>query len=157
MLKDDYGAPLETLNFLKGADGARKHINSWVADQTRQRILDLIPEDAVNGDTRLVLVNAIYLKASWESEFDKDATRPGPFHVRKSERIEVPTMSDKIYSGYRKSAGYIAISLPYVGSDLEFLILLPDDVDGLPALEKKLTAGMLGLCKLKRPMSYVSS
>ena len=46
----------------------------------------------------------------------------------------------------RKREGFIAVSLPYVGNDLQFLVLLPDDVNGLRALESKLTASMLAEC-----------
>ncbi|MGB8354508.1 MAG: serpin family protein [Chthoniobacteraceae bacterium] len=143
LIKDNYGAPLETLDFAKQAEAATNHINSWVAEQTRQRILDLIPPSAITPDTRLVLVNAIYLKAPWAKEFKKSDTEPKPFHAPGNKTNNVPTMSLQHSFGYLKRDGYAAISIPYVGSDLEFLILLPDEVDGLPALEKKLTPAML--------------
>jgi len=146
LIKDNYGAPLEALDFVKQADAARTHINTWVADQTHQRIMDLIPPYAITPDTRLVLVNAIYLKAPWASEFKKNDIEPRPFHASGNKTNDVPTMSAQHSFGYLKSDGYAAISLPYIGSDLEFLILLPDDVDGLPDLEKKLTPTMLAEC-----------
>jgi serpin B len=45
--------------------------------------------------------------------------------------------------GYAKRDGFTAVSLPYVGNELQLLVLVPDEVTGLSALEKKLTAGML--------------
>lgn len=65
LVKDNYEAPFEALDFIKDAAGATKHINDWVDNQTRQRIRDLIPAGVLNELTRLVLVNAIYLKAPW--------------------------------------------------------------------------------------------
>ena len=71
LVKDDYDALLELLDFAKNPPGTTKHINAWVEDQTRHRIRDLIPAGALNDITRLVLVNAIYLKAPWADEFSE--------------------------------------------------------------------------------------
>ena len=48
--------------------------------------------------------------------------------------------------GYAKGEGYTAVSLPYAGYDLQFIVLLPDDVNGLRALESQLTSQMLAKC-----------
>ena len=48
--------------------------------------------------------------------------------------------------GYAKRDGYTAVSLPYAGDDLQFVVLLPDDVNGLRALESKLTSDVLAGC-----------
>ncbi|MGH8047655.1 MAG: serpin family protein, partial [Chthoniobacterales bacterium] len=50
--------------------------------------------------------------------------------------------------GYKRSEGLTVVAIPYVGGDLQFLILLPDAPDGLPALEKKLTGDSLSACAL---------
>jgi leukocyte elastase inhibitor len=48
--------------------------------------------------------------------------------------------------GYAKREGFTAVSLPYAGNDLQFLVLLPDEINGLRALDSKLTAEMLAEC-----------
>ncbi|HXM74289.1 MAG TPA: serpin family protein, partial [Chthoniobacterales bacterium] len=141
-----YGAPFESLDFRKDADGARQHINKWVENQTRDRIRDLIPPNGLDATTRLVLANAIYLKAPWANEFYDKATKPKPFHIRGGTAVDVPMMSDRRELGYAKRDGYTAVSLPYSGSELQFLVLLTDDVNGLRALESKLNADMLAQC-----------
>jgi serpin B len=141
-----YAAPFEPLDFRKHADDARQHINKWVAEQTRDRIRDLIPPNGLNAKTRLVLANAIYLKAPWASEFSDASTKPRPFHIHGGVAIDVPTMYQREGFRYAKRKGFAAVALPYVGEDLQFLILLPDDVNGLPRLESKITAGMLTQC-----------
>ena len=143
LVKQNYGGAFEPLDFVTDASGATQHINKWVADQTRNRIRDLIPSGALNKLTRLVLANALYLKAPWADSFSEKATRPEPFHVRGSTAVDVPTMNKEAHFGFAKREGFIAVSLPYVGNDLQFLVLLPDDVNGLRALESKLTESML--------------
>lgn len=147
LVKERYGAPLELVDFAKNANGATQQINAWVLEQTRQRIRDLIPPDALKSTTRLVLANAIYLKAPWADAFSADQTKPEPFHVRGGKPVNVPTMHDHERScGYAKRDGFTAVSIPYIDSDLQFLVLLPDQVKGLPALERKITSAMLAEC-----------
>ena len=69
LVKDGYGAPLQAMDFTNSAPQERLKINGWVEDQTHQRIRDLIPADGVDATTRLVLVNAIYMKAPWAEQF----------------------------------------------------------------------------------------
>jgi serpin B len=97
--------------------------------------------------TRLVLANAIYLKAPWVHEFFDGATKPEPFHIRGGAVVDLPMMhrQDRQF-GYAKQGGFTAVSLPYIGNELQFLVLVPDEVNGLRALESKLSAQMLAQC-----------
>jgi len=143
LVKKFYGAPFETLDFKKDAEGSRAYINKWVAEQTRDRIRDLIPANGIDATTRLVLANAIYLKAPWQSEFNDAFTKPKPFHVHGGATVDVPTMKNVKKFGYAKQNGFTAVTLPYSGNELQFLVLVPDEVKGLRELESKLTADML--------------
>jgi leukocyte elastase inhibitor len=147
LVKQNYGAAFEPIDFIADASGATQHINKWVADQTRNRIRDLIPASALNETTRLVLANALYLKASWADPFSEKTTKPEPFHVRGGTPVDVPMMrkTDKHF-GYTQREEFTAVSLPYTGDDLQFLVLLPDEINGLHALESKLTAELLAQC-----------
>ena len=152
VVRENYGAPVEQMDFAKKAKEATKEINAWVLEQTRQRIRDLIPPDALNADTRLVLANAIYLKAPWEEAFSAEQTKPEPFHVQGGNAVDVPTLHGRDRScGYAKRSGFAAVTIPYIGRDLQFVILLPDKVTGLPQIEKQLTSTALSDCaKLER-------
>jgi serpin B len=147
LVKQNFGGAFEPIDFVANAAAATQRINKWVADQTHDRIRDLIPRGALDKTTRLVLANALYLKAPWASEFSDNATQPEPFHVRGGTPVNIPAMhkTDKHF-GYAKREGFTAVSLPYVGSELQFLVLLPDDINGLRALESKLTGDTLAAC-----------
>jgi serpin B len=107
----------------------------------------LIPAGALNELTRLVLTNAIYLKAPWTHPFSDSATKAQPFHVRGGAPVDVPMMNQRNrHFGYGKREGFTAVTLPYSDGDLQFLIILPDEVNGLPSLEPKLSAEMLTQC-----------
>ena len=143
LVKKFYGAPFETLEFKKDPDGSRQHINKWVADQTRDRIRDLIPQGGIKELTRLVLANAIYLKAPWQSEFNDAVTKPKPFHVHGAAPVNVSTMAQRKQFGYAKRDDFVVVALPYSGGELQFVILLPDQANGLAKLESKLSADLL--------------
>lgn len=144
LLKDTYDAPFEPLDFVHNSRAAAGHINDWVETQTRQRISNLIPDGALNDLTRLVLVNAIYLKVPWAEEFEASATKPGMFHVKGGDGVEVPMMTQRNEFPYGKGDGFSLLQLPYSGYQILFLIILPDKVDGLAAVEAKLTAALFG-------------
>src|SRR5438045_6086092 len=146
LVKQNFGGAFEPVDFIADPAAATQRINKWVADQTRDRIRDLIPGGALDRTTRLVLANALYLKAPWASELSQNATQPAPFFVRGGP-VDVPMMrkTDKNF-GYARREGFTVVSLPYAGNDLQFVVLLPDDINGLRELESKLSADVLAGC-----------
>jgi serpin B len=146
LVKQNYGAAFEPMDFVADPKAATQHINKWVADQTRDKIRNLIPMDALNKLTRLVLANALYLKAPWADPFSEKTTQPEPFHIHGGAPVNVSMMRKTERFGYAKREGFSAVSLPYAGDDLQFLVLLPDEANGLRAVESKLTANVLAEC-----------
>jgi serpin B len=146
LVKGNYGAPLAEMDYKTAPDQARKEINQWVAQQTKDRIRDLIPAGGIQKTTRLALVNALYLRAPWAEEFNDKVTKPGHFLVHGHEAADVPMMVDESRCGYAKREGFQVVTRAYSGGDLQFVILLPDQPDGLPALEKQLTPKLLADC-----------
>lgn len=147
LVKQNFGGAFEPLDFVADPAAATQRINKWVADQTRDRIRDLIPGGALDKTTRLVLANALYLKAPWASEFLQNATQPQPFFVHGGGPVDIPMMrkTDKNF-GYARHEGFTVVSLPYAGNELQFVVLLPDDKSGLRALESKLSGDVLASC-----------
>ena len=146
LLADIYRAPMEEVDFAKNFAKERKRINAWVEGETEKRIRDLIPDGGLDRETRLVLANAVYMKAPWAEPFRAEATKPEPFHARGGEPVSLPTMVRKDHYGYAKHDGYAAVTLPYIGGDVHFLVLVPDDIKGLAAIEKGITAKALADC-----------
>ncbi|NXS42689.1 SPB6 protein, partial [Balaeniceps rex] len=78
-----YHAGLEQTDFMHAWEDSRKQINGWVEEMTEGKIQNLLAEGILNSLTRLVLVNAIYFKGNWETQFDKKKTAEMPFHISK--------------------------------------------------------------------------
>jgi serpin B len=155
LVKDDYGAEPEPLDFIHAAEQARSTINDWVEKQTKEKILNLIPPHGVSDQTRVALANAIYLHAGWDKPFGKAWTKPAGFFVRGTESTMVPTMNNTEHNyGYLHRDGFTAVSVRYAGGGVQFLVLLPDAHDGLPALEHEITPALLAECA-NLPASFV--
>jgi serpin B len=145
VLKKRHAARPETVDFVSDPTRAVQRINAWITDRTRQRLRNVVPPEAVDTTTRLVIANAIYLKAQWETPFDVGATELLPFYVRGEESVNVPTMKTRLeFCGYAKHDGLVALSVPYLDAELRCLILIPDEVKGLPRLEAGITPATLG-------------
>ena len=128
VLLENYGAGVRPMDFMTMPEESRLTINDWVADQTENRIKDLIPKNVIDESTRLVLTNAIYFNAKWRYTFDENSTRIRPFHLLDGGEVHVQMMmSEPEYFGYASGEGYQAVDLPYVGGELSMTILLPDE------------------------------
>jgi serpin B len=143
LLKDTYRSPLALVDFAGNPTVAIRRINDWVAEQTRERIRDLIPPDSLGSDTRLVLVNAIHLNAPWERAFYRGGTSLLPFAVNGGEPVDVPTMQVQSNLGYQSHKTFTTVVIPYSHRDLQFLVLLPDNGVSLDRLEAQLTPDQL--------------
>lgn len=135
-----FGAGLEPVDFVGASEKARLTINGWVEQKTEKRIVDLVPKNAVNTDSRLFLVNAVYFMADWERPFDKGNTEPADFSVSTSRKVRAATMRQETSLRYAESSGAKLLELPYKGGEMSMLIALPSKVDGIDDLEQVLSA-----------------
>lgn len=138
--KDRFGAGFQEADFQANPDAERQRINRWVEDQTRDRIKELILPNVVTRDTRMVLANAIYFKGQWLKQFDPKATQDAPFHLADGGTVSVPIMSAKLKCRHSSLEGLKVLELLYKGGELAMVVLLPDKPNGLPDLERQLTA-----------------
>lgn len=135
VLATSYGADVKLVDFSANPEGARTTINSWVSQETNDRIADLLPPGSISTAARLVLVNAVYFSAGWLTPFAPEATHPAPFQNLDGSSRDVDTMDQTTELKYAKGTGYEAVELPYDGEELSMVIVLPEagklaDVEG---------------------------
>ena len=124
-LATNYGAGLRLLDFKTAPEPSRATINATIAQQTHDKITDLLPDGSINELTRLVLANAIYFNAKWVAPFAKEATRDGTFNADQGSAVTTPMMTNHVNFPYMAGQGYQAIALPYRGG-VSMVVLLPD-------------------------------
>jgi serpin B len=141
-LAEDYGTGMRLVDFKAAAEKARVQINDWVASQTNDKITDLIPAGVLNDLTRLVLVNAVYLDATWALQFDPNDTSDGSFTTLAGTQVTVPMMRQTSSFSYAKGDGWQAVQLPYSGNKLAMLLIVPDQ-GRFTDVEQELGSGLL--------------
>ena len=145
-----YGGKAANLDFVKETEKSRQTINSFIEEQTNNKIKDLIPSGLLNSLTRLVLTNAIYFKGTWEWEFDKSDTREQDFKITPNNVVKTQMMymkPEKARFNYADIDELQILELPYKGEEISMLILLP--TENSDAIETSLTVEKLKEWKSK--------
>jgi serpin B len=139
LIKKHYGVLITSVDYKHAREAARKMINEWVEKKTQDKIKDLIQPGILDALTRLVLVNAVYFKGTWEAQFNTSQTKDAPFYISPEKFIRTPLMTQKQEFKYAKSDTLQILELPYKGGELSMIVLLPNESDGLERLESSLT------------------
>jgi serpin B len=115
-------------------------INAWAAKVTKGLIIQAIPPGT---EFNMVITNAVYFKGQWLYAFDKATTTQQPFTTLANTKVQVPMMTKRFNAqpGAKRSVQYAdtptwtGVKLPYAGSNLTAMILLPKSTKpGLPTL-----------------------
>jgi serine protease inhibitor len=136
-----YGSEMKLLDFATEHEQSRIKINNWIASQTKDKILDMIPENILDANTLLVLANAIYFKGAWQRPFDQKQTTKMNFVVDENHHREVDMMFAEYMALSGKNAEFSckALQLPYGDGQLSMVFMLPNDKGGIKILEDRLT------------------
>ena len=143
LLRQDYGTSITALDYKEATEASRRTINAWVETNTNRKITDLIQPKMLNPLTRLVLVDAVYFKGDWRTQFDPDGTVSRPFHVTTDKTVPCQLMTRTGNYAYAETPDLQVLELPYAGDDVSMIVLLPKKLDGLGALEARLTSANL--------------
>ncbi len=109
-------------------------INGWVSQKTHDHIDNIVSE--LKPEDRLVLVNAVYFKGSWESAFKKDRT----FTENFTNPLDSTVYSVEFMHGhkdvlYAEDDSFVMVGLPYKGDDVVMYFVKPISyADGMPTL-----------------------
>ena len=148
-----FGAGFNEADFRANPEAERVRINKWVEGQTRDRIKELLKPDIITSNTTMVLTNAIYFKGEWAEQFDPKLTREAPFTLADGTKKTVPMMHRtggfRMYvepseKGFWEPKFQVA-EIPYRGSDLSMVVILPGKHNGLPELERTVTPTSLAM------------
>ena len=136
---------------------APTQINSWIESKTNGLIKNMI--DQLDPNTVMLLINAIYFKGKWNSQFDKDNTVQKSFYKPDGSTITVPMMKQtsdyKIYNG----DGFTLAELAYGQGNFVLDVILPADNNGIKSLiplitENNLSVWLNQMAKRKTELSF---
>lgn len=120
-----FGAEVKELDF--NIQAAVDYINNWVKTSTKEKIRKLL-EGGIDGNTIMLLLNAVYFKGEWNVKFDKEFTTTETFKAAGG-NIQHPLMyrqGDFIYGRDWEDEVFQWVSLPFGDSKaVRMLVLLP--------------------------------
>jgi serpin B len=136
-MRSYFDADVTAMDF--AAPGAADVVNGWVRDHTGGRI-DEIVTPPIDPLTIMFLINAIYFKGTWTTEFDPDDTHDAAFHridgststVRMMARDQTPV---RAFMG----SDVTVAELPYGGGAWAMTIVYPHDPAAITTLASDLT------------------
>ncbi|MEX0669843.1 MAG: serpin family protein [Pirellulales bacterium] len=138
VLQRAYGAAAGIVDFRGATEPARAEINGWVSDHTAKKIPELLKAGTLTPLTRLVLTNAVFMKAPWAEPFERSATRPESFFVAADKPVDVPFMHrEATLAAGRVGEGDAAATvceIPYAGNRLAMVIVVPEKRAGHAAV-----------------------
>ena len=137
----NYDAGMHLMDFLTQPDLCRDEINDWVADQTNDRILDLLPPGSIDSLTRLVLTNAIYFLAAWETPFEPENTSDDTFETPDGP-VTTPMMHGGMEGWHAQGDGWQLVELPYDDVPMSMVMVVPDQ-GRFNEIEAGLTSGFV--------------
>ncbi len=100
-------------------------INVWIEDKTNGLIKEMI--DKLEDNTVMLLINAIYFKGKWKSQFDKSKTAEMPFYKSGGSHVDVPMMKQKNDFRVHEGDGFVVAEFPYGQGNFVMDIIIPND------------------------------
>lgn len=126
-MRQYYSAELSSIDFSKSAE-AVGNINAWCKDKTHGMIPEILKEGELDPRALLVLMNAIYFKATWTEKFDSKDTRNETFTTASGQQQQLPMMHRKARIMSAQNDVYTTIELPYgSGTRWSMTVMLPND------------------------------
>lgn len=145
MKASGYRSEFDKIDFNKPEEAAAK-INHWAAEKTKGHITNPVSKDALTSDTAAALFNVIFFNGHWHVPFEAKDTKEKDFHVCSGNVVQKPMMHlfQSLFYTPCEGLGARMIELPYKEQGFRMVVVLPNEMDGLPSvLEKVAEKGLL--------------
>lgn len=102
-------------------------MNNWVSEKTNGEIETMFDE-IPNSNAAVILLNALYLDARWQTPFAPEDTFTGEFSCRSGDTVACEYLRDSgSQRPYIQGSGYEGVILPYDDGRLAMAAILPTD------------------------------
>jgi serine protease inhibitor len=120
------------------SSGAGRAINGWARKATNGLIPEIVTQQNL-GQAALLLLDAVYFKGKWSNPFKNENTKQADFSLPGGRQKSVRMMERAGEYIYTEDAKLQAIALPYGVGQMNMIVVLPRDRQGLPALQRAMT------------------
>lgn len=130
-----FDAEAATLNFAN-KDSSLAVMNGWCNQKTHGLIPKMLNEDDIDENTITVLANALYFKADWLFQFEKDATIKADFTSANGKVSQVNMMHQQQHFNYVRTENFAMAELPYIGTTCMDIILPDSEISVSQCIEQ---------------------
>lgn len=150
MMKKYFNAEVNRVDFSQNIAVAN-HINKWVENNTNSLLKDLVSPRDFAAVTHLALINAVYFKGNWKSQFRPENTRTFSFTKDDESEVQIPMMYQQgefyygeFSDGSNEAGGiYQVLEIPYEGDEISMMLVLSRQEVPLATLEPLLKAQLI--------------
>ncbi|XP_031229971.1 neuroserpin isoform X2 [Mastomys coucha] len=150
MVKMYFNAEVNHVDFSQNVDVANS-INKWVENYTNSLLKDLVSPGDFDAVTHLALINAVYFKGNWKSQFRPENTRTFSFTKDDESEVQIPMMYQQgefyygeFSDGSNEAGGiYQVLEIPYEGDEISMMLVLSRQEVPLATLEPLLKAQLI--------------
>lgn len=142
MMKMYFNAEVNHVDFSENVAVAN-YINKWVENYTNSLLKDLVSPGDFDAVTHLALINAVYFKGNWKSQFRPENTRTFSFTKDDESEVQIPMMYQQgefyygeFSDGSNEAGGiYQVLEIPYEGDEVSMMLVLSRQEVPLATLE----------------------
>lgn len=150
MMKKYFNAEVNHVDFSQNVAVAN-YINKWVENNTNNLLKDLVSPRDFDAVTHMALINAVYFKGNWKSQFRPENTRTFSFTKDDESEIQIPMMYQQgefyygeFSDGSNEAGGiYQVLEIPYEGDEISMMLVLSRQEVPLATLEPLVKAQLI--------------
>jgi serpin B len=130
-VEENYQAKSKNVDFANENDRekARKEINTWVDKQTKGNISNFIKPGILSENTAMLLVNAVYFKSIWQTEFLPKDTKDEKFLASSGDSVICKMMNNDLKTHYYEDEMAQVVEIPYENNKASLIVFLPKDLN----------------------------
>jgi len=139
LIRNQFDAEINFLDFTQKKVAA-DIINGWADNKTHGLIQNLVSDESIDRETKLLIVNAVYFKAKWLKPFDEKHTKRGKFMTLNNteKNVDFMFLRENLESAFIEDLNSTVIAIPYADEDYKMIIIHPQESTNINNLETTL-------------------
>jgi serpin B len=137
LVKGNLGATIKHCNFHRMPQQCRQIVNKWISQKTLGKVNSILPTDAITDNTKMILVNAMHVKANWGQQMRQCVTKQAKFFPLDSRKVKiVDVLETEGRFKYYEDELVKIVGLPTEQKEMTLYVIVPKEKDGLNQVEK---------------------
>jgi serpin B len=127
LVQEKFNAKIDNVNFAeeKDREKARLQINQWIENQTKGKLMEFLPKGMLDESTTMILINAVYFNALWNTQFPSDSIKSQAFYISRNDSVNCMMMNVSLETRYYEDDAFQVMEIPYQNGKASMMVFLP--------------------------------